>query len=218
MNGKIKPTARKDGIVVQKLEDETLVYDLKENKALCLNETSALVWELSDGTRSISQVSDELSKRFRTLIDEDFINLALEQLVKDGLLEDGSSDYLGGLSRREMIRKVGFAAVVALPVVSSIVAPNAAMAQSCGALQSICSNNGECCSGNCATFGLPQCCVPGAFNSVAPGDRSACGTPAQGQAHCDLNNHLCCSNSSTFSNSQGSCNPGFLGCICDPFP
>ena len=54
--------ARKDDIVVKKLKDETLIYDLKENKAYCLNETSAMVWRLCDGKRSAVEIAEEISR------------------------------------------------------------------------------------------------------------------------------------------------------------
>ena len=39
----LMPRARQDELVVEELPDETLVYDLKRHKALCLNRTSVLV-------------------------------------------------------------------------------------------------------------------------------------------------------------------------------
>jgi len=127
----IKPKAREDNIVVQKLEGETLVYDLNENKAFCLNETSAIVWELCDGARTTSEISDEMSKRLKTSINEDYIYFAIDQLDKDHLLSGfAPGDRFADLSRREVIRKVGIASMIALPLVSSIVAPEAIAAQS----------------------------------------------------------------------------------------
>ena len=40
----LMPRARQDELVVEELQDETLVYDLKRHKARCLNRTAALVW------------------------------------------------------------------------------------------------------------------------------------------------------------------------------
>jgi len=126
----IPPKARSSNIVVQQLKDEVLIYDLKINKAICLNKTSALVWQLCDGKHTVSEMSDEMGKRLKTLVSEDLVWLALDQFNKDGLLEDSEelNQHFAGFSRREVIRKVGFASVVALPIVSSIVAPDAAMA------------------------------------------------------------------------------------------
>ena len=68
----------------------------------------------------------------KSLVNEDFVLLALDQLNNDGLLAEGfkQNDRFGGLSRREVIRKVGISSMVALPIVSSIAAPKAAAAQS----------------------------------------------------------------------------------------
>lgn len=42
MASKSNPTSRKEAIVVKELEGEVLIYDLRIDKAYCLNETSAL--------------------------------------------------------------------------------------------------------------------------------------------------------------------------------
>ena len=42
---KMRPKSRTDNLVVQEMNDEVLVYDLDSNKAVCLNETAAIVWK-----------------------------------------------------------------------------------------------------------------------------------------------------------------------------
>jgi len=132
----LKPLARKKDIVVQTLENESLVYDLKSSKAFCLNETSAAVWKKCDGVRSLSDITKELQVEIDPSIDINFVRLALEQFRKDNLLENKSefSSLFEGISRRDVIRKVGLSSLVALPLVSSLVAPSAIYAQSnaCG--------------------------------------------------------------------------------------
>jgi hypothetical protein len=56
----------------------------------------------------------------------------LDELKKENLIEDNNSyvSPFSGMNRREVIRRIGFASVVALPVISSLIAPTAAMAQS----------------------------------------------------------------------------------------
>ena len=44
-----RPVARQEGLVIQEMPDEVLVFDLKTNKAHCLNETAAFVWKACDG-------------------------------------------------------------------------------------------------------------------------------------------------------------------------
>ena len=126
------PSTRKDNLVIQDLEQEVLVYDLLINKAYYLNETSSMVWRMCDGTKSADEISRSASKKTGLPISEDIVWLALNQFKKDNLLED-SKDFatiFDGLSRREIVKKVGFASVVALPVISSVIAPSAVHAQS----------------------------------------------------------------------------------------
>ena len=93
---------------------------------------------------------------------EDAVWLALDQLKDEQLIENykGSSGYFQGLTRREIIRRVGLTSMVALPFVTSIVAPKAVNAQSIDkcALESPgdfsdgcpCQNNPDCVSGCCS--------------------------------------------------------------------
>jgi hypothetical protein len=129
---KIKPLTRTKNILVQELEDEVLVYDLNVNRAFSLNNTSALVWKLCDGNSTVPEICEKMSLKLKKSVSEDVVWLALDQFIGDGLLENGDDlgDHFAGQSRREVIRKVGIASMVALPLVSSIVAPMASAAQS----------------------------------------------------------------------------------------
>lgn len=130
------PLSRKANIVIQEFENEVLIYDLKINKAFCLNETSHLVWQLCNGINSIADINRKLRKKLNINYSEELIWLALDQLKKNNLLENSSEIEInfGGLSRREAIRKVGLSSVIALPIIAAIVAPTAIHAQSCGGL------------------------------------------------------------------------------------
>ena len=123
-----RPIARSSDLVVQEVGEETLVYDLKTNKAKCLNETSAMIWKLCDGTRSAVEITMALSAELKTKVEQDLVLLAFDQLQKEELLTSKSDGVfaLEGTSRRELIKKVGFAAVVALPVIGTVTAPTAA--------------------------------------------------------------------------------------------
>ena len=46
MKNPLNPIARSNGLVVQEMPDEVLVYDLDSNKAHCLNETAAFRLEI----------------------------------------------------------------------------------------------------------------------------------------------------------------------------
>jgi hypothetical protein len=164
MNNSQKHTARKEGLVIQEMPDEVLVFDLETNKAHCLNETAAFVWKACDGKNSVADITKLFGSKSGTSVPEDLVWLALDQLKTKNLIENKDEivvDY-NGMSRREVIRKVGLASVVALPLISSLVAPPAASAQSqtCvvgppfGTNQANgcnCQGNGNCASNNCVS-------------------------------------------------------------------
>lgn len=126
------PQSRKADILVVEMDGEVLVYDQKINKAFNLNQTSALIWELCDGKHSLSEISRLLGEKLNVPVDEGLIWLALEQLRQENLIENEVDlpESLVGLSRRQAIRKVGMAAAITLPFISSLVAPTAVHAQS----------------------------------------------------------------------------------------
>lgn len=159
-----KPLSRKSELVDQSVGNETLIYDLRINKALCMNETSALVYELADGNRTVAEISELMTIKLKDLVGEELIYLALSELKKNNLLENESklTENFGGLSRREIIKKVGLASMVTLPVISGLLAPNSATAASgLQALFSSCTSSAQCQSGNCTTAGYSVCCAPG---------------------------------------------------------
>ncbi len=120
------PKARENNLLAHEVEDETVVYDKTRQQAHRLNETVAKVWSLLDGKRSVSEIAGELQ------VDESVVALAVDDLANAQLLE--SSEPLS-VSRRTALRRVASAAAIGvlLPVVTSISAPLAAMAQSDGA-------------------------------------------------------------------------------------
>jgi hypothetical protein len=151
------PKGRENDIVVQQLKDEVLIYDLTTNKAFCLNETSAAIWNLCDGNSSVSDITKQVSKQLKSPVTEDFVWLALDGLKKENLIENETqfSTLFEGLSRREAIRKVGLGSMIALPMISSLIAPTAAHAQSAGAALAAngatCTANADCNSTCCAS-------------------------------------------------------------------
>jgi hypothetical protein len=137
------PVARKDGIVVQDVDDELLVYDLRSNRAHCLTESAAFIWNCCDGGTSVEQMRQKIKERFGTEVSEDFVLLALEELGREGLLESSVETGLGKISRREALRKVGVGTMIALPLVASLAVPNTALAVASCVGQG-CSNPTQC--------------------------------------------------------------------------
>ncbi len=154
----MKPIARKDELVIQELEGEMLVYDLRTNKAICLNQTSALVWQNCDGKQSTAEIAQNIEKQTGSSVNEYLIWFALNQLEEESLLENQEKlvNNFDGLSRREIIKEIGLTSMAALPIVASLVAPMAIHAQTCIQNSPSCTDNGmtcmeplDCCSCRC---------------------------------------------------------------------
>lgn len=151
------PMARKDGLVVQEMPDELLVYDLDTNKAHCLNQTASSVWKACDGKTSIAEIADQFKGENGS---EDMVWLAIDQLQENDLLEKEYELDFNGRTRRDLIKKVGLASVIALPVVASLTAPSSALAAaSCACVApGDCATQSTCPSiTNCAPTGI---CTP----------------------------------------------------------
>jgi len=122
----IHPKARQNDLLVEQVGEETVVYDGQRQEAHSLNRAASIVWQNSDGTRTIPQLAAMLGTAMGIEPNESIVQYALDRLAGAHLLE-GSS-----VSRRDLVRRMTFAgaAAVALPVVLSIVAPTDAMAAS----------------------------------------------------------------------------------------
>lgn len=149
------PKSRQENLVLQELDNEIIIYNLSNNKAFCLNETSALIWQLCNGERNISQISQLAQQKTKTEVNEDLVWFAIEQLKKEKLIssEVDTPQQFIGKSRREIIKKIGLGTMIALPVVASLVAPTAIQAAqsacisdpTCTCLFSNAPNNGDSC-------------------------------------------------------------------------
>jgi hypothetical protein len=152
----IKPLARRADIVMQEIGNEILIFDLKINKAFSLNKTSALVWQNCHGELTLAQIAEKISPRFNSPVNEELVWLALEKLSKENLIENEIevARCYQGISRREIIRKVGLTTLAAWPMVSSLVVPEAIHAQSSVCFGTCrCPNAATSCNGSLATVG-----------------------------------------------------------------
>ncbi|MFP5261143.1 MAG: PqqD family protein [Blastocatellia bacterium] len=143
------PEARSEGLVVQHLTDELLVYDQDRHKAHCLNHTAALVWRHCDGKNTAADIARKLSRDAKAEVEAEVVWLALDQLSRTRLLKQKVSSDGAGVSRREVMRRIGIGAAVALPLVTSIVAPKASQAANCRPSGAACTAAAQCCSGLC---------------------------------------------------------------------
>lgn len=141
------PKFRTKDIIIKKLDDETLIYDLKTHEATCLNEAASAIYKDCDGSLSIEDLCD-LHGEFET-------TTALAKFHKADLIE-GGFDMPSLVSRRDALRKItGGArlgiAVASIPAMTTIAVPAAASAGSCFGSGVFCGVDSECCSGFCST-------------------------------------------------------------------
>ena len=142
------PRMRVQGLVIDDLPEETLVYDLDRHKAHCLNRTAALVWRHCDGQTTVGEIARRLQHELDAPCNEDLVWLALRQLQQLHLLEQSITlpSHWTGVSRRKMLRHVGLAAAVAVPVIASIVSPTPVQASTCIQAGGVCNGSIACCS------------------------------------------------------------------------
>lgn len=154
------PRSRQSNLVVQELKKEVLIYDLTLNKVYCLNETSALVYQLCNGKRTVGEIADLMSVKLKTLVSEDFVWLAIYELKRDGLIDnpDEIEKYFSVISRRELATKAALATIIALPLVTSLTAPQAAQAAS-GVTANFCKDF-PCIDGQGPPATVPSGCNP----------------------------------------------------------
>jgi hypothetical protein len=164
------PTARRDGLIVRELEDETLVYDLDRDEAHCLNQTATLIWKHCDGQTTVAEITQLFNENLESVqggaktsarceVDEQVVWLALSQLRRKRLLTEKVTRPRSTLhiSRREMAHKIAQATVLALPLITTIAAPRPASAASCSSNCGV-PPTAECCGAGCPCNVPNGCC------------------------------------------------------------
>ncbi len=169
----MKPLARRDGLVVRDLDDETLVYDRERHQAHCLNRTSAAVFRLCDGARSAERDRGAAGRARRSGArgkrssrPRSGSSPTARLLVERRAPRSRPSRPLRprpSTSRRELLRL----AALAVPVIASIVAPTPAQAASacvpetqCGQSENYCEPCDIDCGSDVCSLDIPANCVP----------------------------------------------------------
>src|SRR5262249_20682339 len=128
------PKARQEGLIVEPLDDELLVYDTPSHRSNALNATAAFVWRHCDGKTSLPELAHLLAAELGAPEDEALPLLALKRLATARLLEENRlPEGTEKVTRRSVARRLALAGgmTVLLPVILSIVAPTAAEAATC---------------------------------------------------------------------------------------
>lgn len=146
-----QPRARSEQIVVQDLSGELLIYDLESHKATCLNQTAAGVWKACEGELTPDEIAQKLSVEWGKEIGVELVWLTLEKLSKAGLLVEKVNMPVpfGEIPRREMMRRLRVASIVAAPLIASILAPKALASASSRPSGAACIDGAQCTSRVC---------------------------------------------------------------------
>jgi len=125
MTVQIEACARRvqsDDLIVKDIAGELMLYNKAKNKAFCLNKTASFVWQHADGNTSVPEIAELLAQEMNLPVDVQVVELAIQSLEQDGLLEPAEDErtYSSGVTRRDLIRKYGVRAALALPVVTML--------------------------------------------------------------------------------------------------
>jgi hypothetical protein len=133
------PAARTDGLIVERLPGELLVYDEERDEAHCLHAEAAAVFDLADGSHTSAEIAALASEHLPKPVSEARVAEVLAELGARHLLDDDGAAG-EGLSRRDLIHRGALtgAGVAGAALITSIAAPVPAAAQS---------PNGECQTG-----------------------------------------------------------------------
>src|SRR5207302_4238703 len=119
------------------------------------------MWTACERQSSVVEVTDSLRPRWPDM-KEAVVCASLSKLAGAGLLEETTVQENISTGRRQLMRKLGFAAAVALPIVvtSVLIPPAAAAASPCGGVGAPCGTGHPlCCAGtHCASvLGIAIC-------------------------------------------------------------
>jgi hypothetical protein len=132
----VTPKAVTDGLLLQELPDELLIYDTRRSETHCLNAAAALVWRACDGQRTVAAIAAKVAPDLSPADAEALVQDALAQLSARHLLEvpveppPPADHQLGARVSRRLVLGLGVATGLAAPMIESIVSPPAALAAS----------------------------------------------------------------------------------------
>ena len=124
------PLARDDGLVIERVGAEIVVYDNSNKEAHCLAPLAAAVFAHCDGRRPAPELAKLVSAELDDDVSVEDIDEAIVQLDERALLIGPRP----GISRREVVRKTAAytaAAAATGTLVKTIIAPTPAAAASC---------------------------------------------------------------------------------------
>ena len=190
---KTRALAREDGLLVEHLNDETVVFDTETRQAHCLGPLAAVVFARADGRTSSEGLAAIASERLNETVEPWQVDDAIAELDGCRLLAISAPRSQDGTTRRQMLKKSAITGgvVFAAPLITSVVPPAAAAGGSatCGAVPGEPGPTVLCCP--CTTNSAAnkdECCQPQFTNKCnctsAQGDASKfCHPVGQASGH-----------------------------------
>lgn len=121
---------RRGDVIIQEIDLETMVYDPVSAEFHLLNPLAAFVFRHADGGATL----DEMVEKSRAALERETgradVDSAVAELDRVKLLEPRDGDAAQRVTRREMVHRLAAAAVLAVPLITTLAAPAAAMAAS----------------------------------------------------------------------------------------
>lgn len=163
------PRARIADLVITELHDELLIYDLKNDRAYCLNPAAKCVWSECDGKTDADTIAYRVARNLKVPFDTEAVWHALAQLHQKELLQEPFTLPVPApsLTRRAFLKKTALAGAIAIPTILALRAPVAAQAGTCVPNDGNCVASTQCCSNCCTAMGGgANTCKPGAGNCL----------------------------------------------------
>lgn len=167
------PLARTEGVLVERLTDEVVVYDVERDDVHCLNHVAAWLWQRCDGATTVNDLARDAAAALGIPDDPYLVWLALDELATARLLvEPARRDRPSStMTRREVAHRLGLVGAglaLALPLITTIAAPTPLEASShdLGTVAPFgscttsaqCTDEFPCCRfGTCMNGGGPLC-------------------------------------------------------------
>jgi hypothetical protein len=129
-----RPRRRTDGLVVEDVGDETLVFDRDRDVAHCLGPEVAALWRACDGRHDLGGLAGV------TRADQEAVAAALDELGEKGLLAGPARSGASAYSRRFALKRIGAAGIAAstIPLIVSATI-GVPLAHASGGMDSLCS-------------------------------------------------------------------------------
>lgn len=207
---------RGERIVVKDAGGEVVLYDLDTHRVHLLNPLASAVWRLAPEDVTITELCDGLSQQGWGLSSAEPVEAVLAQLDGAGLLHASVPQDLRRISRRTVLKAAG-AAAVALPAITTILAPTPAAAGShnCTANGGTCTQGSQCCSGFCSAGTCATCTQQ--FQTCTTSSQCCGGTctaVGASTSYCCKDDNAVCTPGSTTECCSGTCTASGFCPLC----